>query len=354
MAVERDGLKKARILFGRDRGASLPCPCRRSPSRPPPPDRSAPPTGEPIVPDSEFEEALPPLDPELERPLEPIEAIDPAAPPFPPVPGPVEDVPLGDPALAEPLPPLTADIVPAEVAEPEGAAEEPVPVRYTLLVEGLEETGLEDRFRDLSALEDARGEAVNGAMVRLRAEEDETLMVRLLRSQGYYDAVAASSVELAPDQPGLLRVTLTASPGYIYNLGDIDITGPETLPPGIAREALALESGRPIIAEQVEAPRPMCCCACPSRAIPSPRSGFATSSSIPPRGWAPIPCRSIPARARPSAASPPKATSPSTRAMSACSPASTGASSTTGARSTTFARRWSPRACLKACRPSRC
>jgi translocation and assembly module TamA len=274
VAVERGRLKEARILLAAIAGGVLAMPLPALAQQPPPPDQSAQPTDEPIVPDSEFEEALPPLDPELERPLEPIETIDPAAPPFPPVPGPVEDVPLGDPALTEPLPPLTADIVPAEVAEPEGAAEEPVPVRYTLVVEGLEETGLEDRFRDLSALEDARGEAVNGAMVRLRAEEDETLMVRLLRSQGYYDAVAASSVELAPDQPGLLRVTLTASPGYIYNFGDIDITGPETIPPGIAREALVLESGRPIIAEQVEAAEANVLLRLPQQGYPFPEIGL--------------------------------------------------------------------------------
>ncbi len=33
------------------------------------------------------------------------------------------------------------------------------PVRYTLVVEGFEEIGLEDRFRELSALEDADGQS---------------------------------------------------------------------------------------------------------------------------------------------------------------------------------------------------
>ena len=93
------------------------------------------------------------------------------------MPGPVEEAPLGDPALAEPLPPLsTADVEPVETDPVTGEeAAEPVPIHYEIVVEGLEETGLEDRFRDLSALEDARGEAVNGAMIAARAEEDETL-----------------------------------------------------------------------------------------------------------------------------------------------------------------------------------
>jgi translocation and assembly module TamA len=267
-------LKEARILLAAFAGGVLAMPAAAPAQQPPPPDEIPPPPDEPIVPDSEFEDALPPLDPELNRPLEPIESLDPAAPLFPPVPGPVEDAPLGDPALTEPLPPLTSDIVPVETAGPEGAADEPVPVRYTLIVEGLDETGLEDRFRDLSALEDARGEAVNGAMVRARAEEDVTLMVRLLRSVGYYDAVAASSVELVPDEPGLLRVTITAAPGYIYNLGDIRIAGAETVPPGMVREALALESGRPIVAEAVEAAEANVLLRLPQQGYPFPELGL--------------------------------------------------------------------------------
>ena len=90
------------------------------------------------------------------------------APPFPPVPGPVEDTPLGDPALTEPLPPLSDASTSSRSSEAGAApttASEPPPVRYTLVVEGMDETGLEGRFRDLSALEDAEGEAVNGAMI---------------------------------------------------------------------------------------------------------------------------------------------------------------------------------------------
>lgn len=209
---------------------------------------------EPIVSDSQFEEALPPLDPSLYAPLEPIDGIAPDTRPFPPVPGPVEDAPLGDPALGEPLPPLsTFQSAPMqEVAAPEGDEEAP-PIRYTLVVQGLEEVGLDRRFRTLSTLEDAEGEAVNGAMVQRRAEEDEALAVRLLRSEGYYDAIADSSIEQIPDQPGRLRVTITAAAGNRYNLGEIRVTGAETVPPGLAREALALESGQPIVAADVEA-----------------------------------------------------------------------------------------------------
>ncbi|WP_243451096.1 autotransporter assembly complex family protein [Sphingosinicella sp. CPCC 101087] len=229
---------------------------------------------EPIVPDSAFEEALPPLDPELITPLEPIEGLAPDPAPFPPVPGPVGDAPLGDPALSEPLPPLSVtDVEPADIGEVEDGGE-PAPIRYTLVVEGLEGTDLEGRFRSLSALEDAHGEAVNGAMIAARAEEDEVLLVRLLRSEGYYDAVAASSIETVPENPRALRVVLTASPGYIYRLGEIRIDGPETVPPGLAREALALESGRPIIAAEVEAAEANVLLRLPQQGYPFPEIGL--------------------------------------------------------------------------------
>ncbi len=191
-------------------------------------------------------------------PMAPLEPIPPGAPPFPPEPGPVEDTPLGDPALAEPLPPLSSfDVQPAG-AEPAASDEEgeAVRVRYSLVVEGMAETGLEERFRDLSALDDAAGEAVNGAMIAARAEEDVALVVRLLRSEGYYDAVATSAIEQLPgesDAPGRLRVTITVAAGNRYNFGNITLAGPDTEPPGLARGFLPLTSGSPIRAVDVEA-----------------------------------------------------------------------------------------------------
>ena len=240
-------MKEARLLAAILCGA-LAAPAFAQPAPPPPPPQN----DEPIVSDSQFEEALPPLDPALNQPLEPI---DPNAPAFPPVPGPVEDTPLGDPALTEPLPPLSGfDVQPVQEGQAAAADEEEPPrVHYTLVVEGMAETGLEGRFRDLSALEDAEGEAVNGAMIAARAEEDVALAIRLLRSEGYYDAVATSAIEQLPDQPGRLRVTITVAAGGRYNLGTIAIAGPETVPPGMARDFLLLQTGRPIRAVDVEA-----------------------------------------------------------------------------------------------------
>ena len=271
----------ALILAG---ALAAPAFARAQPARPPEgqaakPQDAQPQTSPPIVPDSQFEQALPALDPALNRPLEPIEPIAPGAPPappFPPVPGPVENTPLGDAALTEPLPPLSSfDIQPVASAQTaQGASEEPPPVRYTFVVDGMAETGLEGRFRGLSALGDAEGSAVNGAMIQARAREDEALAVRLLRSEGYYDAVATSAIEQLPDQPGRLRVTITVAPGSRYNLGAIAINGADTVPPGMVRRFLPLETGHPIRAADVESAEANVLLRLPQEGYPFPELGL--------------------------------------------------------------------------------
>ncbi|MFN3389986.1 MAG: autotransporter assembly complex protein TamA, partial [Allosphingosinicella sp.] len=92
----------------------------------------------------------------------------------------------------------------------------------------------------------------NGAMVRARAKEDELLAVRMLRSEGYYDATALSTIEQL-DNPAQMRVTIAAVPGVRYRFGEIAIAEAEGEPAQLAREALTLETGEPIVAIAVEA-----------------------------------------------------------------------------------------------------
>jgi translocation and assembly module TamA len=136
-------------------------------------------------------------------------------------------------------------------AAPEG--DEVPGVRYALQVEGLDAIGLKDRFLGLSALEDARGEAVNGAQIEARAREDETLAIRLLHSEGFYDAAVSSNIDPNPGPDGRITVTITILPGERYNFGQIVIAGSEGEAAQLAREALVLQSGEPIIAGNVEA-----------------------------------------------------------------------------------------------------
>jgi translocation and assembly module TamA len=216
--------------------ASAPAlPARAQPQPPAAPDEA-------IVPDAEFDAALPKVDGDLDAPLAPLQSFDTPAPPPP------------DPALSEPLPPLaTFDVTtPTEPAKAEDV-ENAAPLRYSVIVEGLDKVGLEGRFRSLSALDKGDGQAANGAVVTARAREDERLAATILQSEGYYDAVVTSAVAPVPDQPARVTATISAVPGPRYSFGAIAITGPETVPPGIAREALKLKSGDPIIAADVEA-----------------------------------------------------------------------------------------------------
>ena len=210
---------------------------------------------EPIVPDSQFEKELPKLDPELGKPLEPLENF--AGPPPATTPGGelIPDAALPDPELDRPLTPISQfDVTTPPPTQGDSDDSEKVePVRYNLVVEGLQDIGLEGRFRDLSALEDADGEATNGAQISARAKEDELLAVRLLRSEGYYDATALSSIEQLPDTPGRMRVVVSAVPGPRYLLGKISIDGPQTEPANLARDSLPLKTEDPIVAINVEA-----------------------------------------------------------------------------------------------------
>ncbi|MFL6845449.1 MAG: BamA/TamA family outer membrane protein [Allosphingosinicella sp.] len=210
---------------------------------------------EPIVPDSQFEKELPSLDPELGKPLEPLEDFSGPPPAVTPEGALVPEPPAPDEELTRPLTPIDQfDVATPPPGQPGEADEGKVePVRYTLVVEGLSDIGLEGRFRDLSALEDADNEATNGAQIQARAKEDELLAVRLLRSEGYYDATAVSAIEQLPDAPGRMKVVLSVVPGPRYLFGDIAITGGATEPAGLARDALPLKSEDPIVAINVEA-----------------------------------------------------------------------------------------------------
>ncbi|MDB5692111.1 MAG: hypothetical protein JWO81_1174 [Alphaproteobacteria bacterium] len=271
-------MNKAAILRAAAAGSAIVLACAAQaqppPPPPPPPNNGTAPSSSapapsapasstdnsgPIVPDSQFQKELPPLDPEIGKPLPPLGPI--APPPVagatgPAVPGalPPADVPA-DPELTQPLTPLSSFDVTPPPPNPNQKPDEsaPEPVHYQLVLEGFDKIGLDGRFRSLSALAEADGDATNGAQVSARAKEDELLAVRLLRSEGYYDATAVATVEQLPDQPGRLRVTVAAAPGARYAFGQIRIQGSETVPPGLAREALPLKTDDPIVAAAVEA-----------------------------------------------------------------------------------------------------
>ncbi|WP_246152445.1 autotransporter assembly complex protein TamA [Sphingomonas montanisoli] len=162
-----------------------------------------------------------------------------------------EAAPAADPELTAPLPPIaTFDSNPPPTID---VADEKAPeVRYKLVIDGLKAIGLESEFRDLSALLSDGRDAANAAQVSARADEDVQLAERLMRSEGYYDAIATTAIDTLPNATNSLTVKLTATPGLRYTLGDIRITGAAPEPEGIAREALTIKTGDPIVAADIQ------------------------------------------------------------------------------------------------------
>lgn len=221
---------------------------------PAPADQPADEAEKPILPDDQFEQRMPPLgDPGTDSSA-PLPSIDnwldqqmPQAEGAGELPPSTE--PPADAELAQPLPPLDSVTVPAQTAET--APDEKLPeVHYAMSVEGFDGTGLEDEFRDASALADGKGKADTAAMVQARAQQDETLAVRLLYSEGYYDGTALSSLEQAGD--GTLKAIVSVTPGKRYRIGEIVINAGPTVPPTLIRDSLPLKTGDYIVAAKVE------------------------------------------------------------------------------------------------------
>ena len=189
----------------------------------------------------------PASDPSFDAALPPLDGI--AAPPVPEVPA---AAPTNDPALTAPLPPLAGfDPTPATSTTIVPSADD-THIRYAVTLEGLDKIGLADEFRAFSALESGKKRAANTTQVSARADEDVALAERLMRGQGYYDGIASSTALPVPGQPGQVLVTISATPGPLYTFGTIAITGTDADPAAIARKALLLEVGKPIVADKVE------------------------------------------------------------------------------------------------------
>jgi translocation and assembly module TamA len=85
-----------------------------------------------------------------------------------------------------------------------------------------------------------------------RAKEDEALVVRLLKSLGYYDATAISTIETAAGTPGRLKAIVSAQPGRLYTLSSIVVQAAQTTPPDLVRQQLPLKVGDAIQADRIQ------------------------------------------------------------------------------------------------------
>ncbi len=248
----------------------------------PPAPAGALPAVETIIPDQEFNAAIPALspddDPALNQPLESIDEFErklKAASAVPAKTGPGGATPVGsqpaaqaaaqpvqglpgDPEMLRPLPPLAEfKIAPVEFtqqAEDTAAVE----VAYRLRVDGLEVTkeqspiDLAAAFRGLSALSKGKGRAANVAQLNGRIGEDTLLLKKLLAGQGWFDPQVRGRIDRTTVDAGQpLAVVFAVVPGKQFALSDITISADPTVPPDLIRSNLALNVGEPVIAERV-------------------------------------------------------------------------------------------------------
>jgi translocation and assembly module TamA len=207
----------------------------------------------PIISDSDFNAVLPALTPDQTKPEtrpQPAPAT-PQAPPGAPLASDLPAVaPITDTDLTAPLPPLSGfDTQPLDTTTIPAAATPPQ-IGYDTVLEGLPRAEM-PRFNELSALKAGKGKAANASMVRARATEDVALVLRLLNSDGYYDATVTSNI-LTPDKgSGRVQAHLVIVPGKRYHLGQIGVKAGPTTPPDLIRANLPLRTGDPIVADQI-------------------------------------------------------------------------------------------------------
>lgn len=144
----------------------------------------------------------------------------------PAVPGGLPEMP----GIAVPWPDLDA-FAPAEVETSRRRGLSGDNLSYSVEILGLEEIGLENRFRDLSTLLNERQEQTSAAQINRRAQADTDAIGQLLASNGYYASTTDVVVAPVDEQPGRVRVTLTATPGPRYTFSDIRLQLPKGTSP---------------------------------------------------------------------------------------------------------------------------
>ncbi|HEV7234467.1 MAG TPA: BamA/TamA family outer membrane protein [Sphingorhabdus sp.] len=242
----------------------------------------------PIIPDDEFNEAIPSLD------APPMESIDDwqkaedakeqaeQAAKDPPIRAAQDgdaveilpDPPVTDPLLDDPLPPIETFDAEPPPNPTEAADDEARGVRYTFRIDGLDPdkatgTNPEDakknaeawrdvrgRFNDLSALDDGDGRADNRAEVGQRARNDRQLLLDILNGQGFFDAdvrvSAEAPVPAAEGTPATpFTVVLSVVPGRRYYLGQILFEAPPVLPADLITKNFVPKTGDAIVADTI-------------------------------------------------------------------------------------------------------
>ncbi|MEP2987685.1 MAG: BamA/TamA family outer membrane protein [Parasphingorhabdus sp.] len=113
-----------------------------------------------------------------------------------------------------------------------------------------------DRFDILSALEQYKGDDANFAQIKRRADTDRELVERLLRIEGYYDAVVGIRFSAQADttDPNDVTAIINAITGPQYKIGNVSLPGIDKAQPEDAeslRTAFEVNIGDVINSDQI-------------------------------------------------------------------------------------------------------
>jgi translocation and assembly module TamA len=259
---------------------------------------------EPIIPDAEFNSAIPPLgdnDPAIDQPLESIDSFErriaaeqaaatPAggkapearastaasAPASGENPAAMGYAPAADAELSAPLPPIDQfQVAPVQFAEEEAAVSGDTKVTYVVTLNGLDaadketDVSLKTQFKSLSALNKDGRKAANTAMLSARLTEDSELIKTLLASDGWYDPQVSTRLERSDGPSGLpMNAVIDVAPGKRFNFTSITVNADPTVPPALIADNLALKVGEPIVAERVQGAEAKVALALPENGYP--------------------------------------------------------------------------------------
>ncbi len=144
----------------------------------------------------------------------------------------------------------------ADVFQPEDSLAE---TGYKIEFDGIPSDigqGFYDRFDILSALEQYKGDDANFAQIKRRADTDRELVERLLRIEGYYDAVVRIRFSAQADttDPNDVTAIINTIAGPQYKIGDVSLPGIEKARPEDAeslRTAFDVNIGDVINSDQI-------------------------------------------------------------------------------------------------------
>ncbi|WEK47824.1 MAG: BamA/TamA family outer membrane protein [Candidatus Andeanibacterium colombiense] len=170
------------------------------------------------------------------------------------------DVAPLDADLEQPLQPLSSfDLEPVDAKAFGEDPEEDRQLRYHWRIDGL--TGLQGtetegdisgQFKQHSALDDHDGDAVNGAELSSYIKTDRQLLADVLNAAGHFDAVVEPAIELpAVGTKDPVTAILEVQPGPQYSFGAIELKSLPLVPADLLSSSFPLKTGKPILAEDV-------------------------------------------------------------------------------------------------------